>query len=635
MQRFLFWQKLLILMGISMFTLASGLSLAAWYSFRQAQNRIGEEGYEILSQQTEKFLKNQVQERARSMELQFAQTESIASYGAGVLGMQHKKKMVNEELVKYTLKNLFQSLGNPSARVYSSYAKLGLIIFPELKQMKSETFGISFQLSRYFPDDRDFERKEKMTLWSKPHPSAFDGGYDWVVDVIAPIDKQNPYSSFIGISISLTDLINQFNQLHPTRGSYSFIMDERQNLVAAQPHARLELAPKGKFVERGLIELSNTGNEELDTVFKEMGLGRSALMKVFIKGEEKYLAFHPLEGMNWRLGIVVPVSTATSASAQLQTIVEIGMKQALFRMLVGAFLIFGISLFIGSLLIRQLLIPLREVSLASKSMAAGDFKYRVNVTSTDEISHLAKVFNQMADHIQVLISHLEQRAKELEQLNQSLEQKVAERTSKLKERTVQLDSANKQLHIEIKEREEAEKALKLANEELQRLATVDGLTQIPNRRYFDEKLKSEWNRLAREKKPLSLIIFDVDYFKQYNDFYGHLQGDACLIQIAELALHVIKRPADFIARYGGEEFVLVLPNTEQKGAITIAKSIMQKLQKRKIPHEKSYINKFVTVSIGISTVIPKAKSSPEELIDIADQALYISKQEGRNRISYL
>jgi diguanylate cyclase (GGDEF)-like protein len=622
-------------MGISMFTLATGLSIAAWYSFHRAQNQIGIEGYDILSHQTEQFLKNQVQERARSLELQFAHAQSIASYGAGVLGMQLERRTVNQDMIEYILQNLFKSLGNPSAKVYSSSNKIGLAIYPALPHLKTEPFGISFQLSRYFPALKDFQKTEKSTLWSKPHPSAFDGGYDWVVDVISPVNKDKPYDSFIGISFSLTELITQFNQLHPTRGSYSFIMDDKQNLIAALPHARLELAPTGKFIERGLIQLANTENENLNTAFKEMGLGRSSLIKVLIKGEQKYLAFHPLEGMNWRLGIVVPVSTATSASAQLETIVEIGMKQALLRMLIGAFVIFGISLFLGSFLIRKLLIPLQQVSLASRSMVAGDFKQRVKVTSSDEISHLAQVFNQMADHIQVLISHLEHRAKELEQLNQSLEYKVSERTSKLRERTVQLGHANKQLHFEIKEREDAEKALRIANEALQRLATVDGLTQIPNRRYFDDKLQEEWGRLTREKQPLSLILFDVDFFKQYNDFYGHLAGDACLMQIAQLAKKSVKRPADFVARFGGEEFVLVLPNTERDGAIKIAKRIMQKLKKQGIPHERSDVSKYITISLGVSTIIPSVRSSRDKLIAMADQALYLSKEQGRNRYSFL
>lgn len=620
-------------MAIAMFSLAFGLFLATWYSFNQAQKQIGVEGYEILSRQTEQFLKNQVQERVRSLEIQFAQSESIASYGAGILGMESERKALNREMAEYMLKNLWESLGNPNAKVYFRSEKTGLILYPSDSHLNLKTFGVSFQLSRYFPEKKDFNANQKTILWSRPHASAFDGGHDWVVDVIAPINKKNPYDSFIGVSISLTNLITQFNQLHPTRGSYSFLMDENQNLVAALPHARLELAPAGQSNEKELIKLANNENEILNTAFKEMGLGRSSLMKIPIRGEEKYIAFHPLERMNWRLGIVVPVSIATSASTQLQTIVEMGMKHALVRMLIGTIIIFSISLFIGSLLVRQLLIPLQQVSIASRSMVAGDFKQRVNVTSSDEISNLAQVFNQMADHIQVLISHLEQRANELEQLNQSLEQKVTERTSKLEERTKQLDETNKILQSEIHERKEAQYALTIANETLQRLATLDGLTQIPNRRYFDEKLKEEWSRLSREKQPLSLILFDVDYFKQYNDFYGHLSGDACLIEIAGVALRSINRPADFVARYGGEEFVYVLPNTNKEGAIMIAKRLMKNLQKEQIPHEKSKVDPYVTLSLGIATIIPNSKMLPEELIALADKALYISKQQGRNRYS--
>ncbi|HMZ62879.1 MAG TPA: GGDEF domain-containing protein, partial [Leptospiraceae bacterium] len=166
-----------------------------------------------------------------------------------------------------------------------------------------------------------------------------------------------------------------------------------------------------------------------------------------------------------------------------------------------------------------------------------------------------------------------------------------------------------------------------------RLATVDSLTQIPNRRYFDERLQAEWNRLAREIQPLSLILFDVDFFKQFNDYYGHLAGDMCLIQIAKVASRSISRPADFVARYGGEEFVIVLPNTQEQGAIQIAKKLIRNLQKESIIHEKSSVSKKVTVSIGIASLIPTHEKSCEELIQLADKALYDSKESGRNKYS--
>ncbi len=619
-------------MGASMLALTLGLSFATWYSFVQAQKGIGIEGYNVLSNQTEQFLKNQAQERSRSLDLQFAQAQSVVSYGASEIALIVSEKQIDKKKILTALKNLFHSLGNSKAKVFFYSKKSGLITYQENKQNKLEEEHVEFHSPNFFPGIHNFAKKSESVLWSKPHPSLYDE-YEWVVDIIAPLNRLNPYETFIGISFSLTDLITQFNQLHPTRGSYCFLMDENQKLVAAPPHARVELAPNDNSLKEEQIHLNGYEDKVLEQALKEMALGRSALVKVSIKGNEKYLAYHPLEVMNWKVGIVVPVSIATSASIQLQRVVESEMKKSFYRIFIAAFFIFGISLLGGSFLVRHLLVPLEQVSLASKSMLDGDFKQRVIVKSTDEISNLARVFNQMADHIQVLISHLEQRANELEELNQSLEAKVVERTSKLEERTIQLDKANKQLQKEMRDREEAQEALTIANSTLQRLATVDSLTQIPNRRYFDERLQAEWNRLAREIQPLSLILFDVDFFKQFNDYYGHLAGDMCLIQIAKVASRSISRPADFVARYGGEEFVIVLPNTQEQGAIQIAKKLIRNLQKESIIHEKSSVSKKVTVSIGIASLIPTHEKSCEELIQLADKALYDSKESGRNKYS--
>ncbi len=174
--------------------------------------------------------------------------------------------------------------------------------------------------------------------------------------------------------------------------------------------------------------------------------------------------------------------------------------------------------------------------------------------------------------------------------------------------------------------------LQAANEELQRLATLDGLTQIANRRRFDEYLEAEWHRLKREKMPLSLILFDVDFFKPYNDTYGHLAGDDCLQQIASALLSIVKRPADLVARYGGEEFCVILPNTEIKGAIHLAQGIRQAVRNLGIPHTQSSVCDHVTVSLGVVSTVPNSEMSPQDLINEADKALYTAKQEGRDRV---
>jgi len=185
---------------------------------------------------------------------------------------------------------------------------------------------------------------------------------------------------------------------------------------------------------------------------------------------------------------------------------------------------------------------------------------------------------------------------------------------------------------DIGDRKRVEKELRLANLRLEQLAQTDGLTQVANRRHFDDRLHQEWQNLAPEKEPLSLILFDVDYFKHYNDFYGHQAGDLCLISIAAAARQAIRHPMDLVARYGGEEFVIILPRTDIVGAMSVAERLRNAIQNLAIPHAQSRANSVITISMGVSTLIPTLQNSPDNLLTQADQALYLAKQQGRNRV---
>lgn len=173
--------------------------------------------------------------------------------------------------------------------------------------------------------------------------------------------------------------------------------------------------------------------------------------------------------------------------------------------------------------------------------------------------------------------------------------------------------------------------LQAANRELKQLAISDGLTQIANRRHFNQSLESEWKRLARERSPLSIILCDIDYFKLYNDTYGHLAGDTCLQQVARVLRCATHRPADLAARYGGEEFVIMLPNTELAGAVRVAESIRSRMRRLAIAHINSPVKPRVTLSLGVASEIPASHVSPESLIRAADLALYQAKAMGRDR----
>lgn len=179
--------------------------------------------------------------------------------------------------------------------------------------------------------------------------------------------------------------------------------------------------------------------------------------------------------------------------------------------------------------------------------------------------------------------------------------------------------------------EETNAKLQQSNEMLQRMASVDGLTGIANRRYFDEFAVKEWRRAIRLSKPISLIMTDIDFFKIYNDTYGHLRGDDCLKQVAKALNDALKRPLDLVARYGGEEFVVLLPDTDSDGAAEVAKLMQENIANLEIIHTGSEVHEHLTISLGIATIAPSRGSTPDALIDFADKALYRAKAEGRNR----
>ncbi|MBF2001620.1 MAG: diguanylate cyclase [Synechococcales cyanobacterium M58_A2018_015] len=200
----------------------------------------------------------------------------------------------------------------------------------------------------------------------------------------------------------------------------------------------------------------------------------------------------------------------------------------------------------------------------------------------------------------------------------------------IRQQQQRLSEQNHRLQQEILHRQQVEAALRQANAKLQHLALLDSLTQIANRRRFDEYLQQEWQRLQRKETPLSLILCDIDFFKRYNDRYGHQAGDACLKQVTRALQQVVKRSTDLIARYGGEEFAIILPDTDHGGAVVVAQQIRDVVRQLQIPHRGSDVANWVTLSLGIACMIPTPAHSPRNLVEAADQALYSAKQNGRD-----
>lgn len=177
--------------------------------------------------------------------------------------------------------------------------------------------------------------------------------------------------------------------------------------------------------------------------------------------------------------------------------------------------------------------------------------------------------------------------------------------------------------------------LQAKNRELGRLGTLDGLTGIDNRARFEARLGEEWRRALREETPLSLILLDLDFFKAYNETYGHQAGDECLKKIACTLSATIARAGDLAARYGGEEFAVLLPNTDALGTLVVAEAIRVAVATLGIEHKASAIHRCLTVSAGTATVVPDELTTPEALVAKADQALFYAKQSGRNLVRQL
>jgi len=194
------------------------------------------------------------------------------------------------------------------------------------------------------------------------------------------------------------------------------------------------------------------------------------------------------------------------------------------------------------------------------------------------------------------------------------------------------DQAFKALSMMQKQLESANEELETSNKELQRLSSLDGLTGVANRRVFDETLEREWQRAVRANMPLSLLFADIDYFKRYNDHYGHQAGDDTLKKVADALKATVHRPADLVSRYGGEEFVMVLPDTTLEGAVAVANKVLNGVRGLNIPHENAEDNDRVTLSMGVAMLNPGESEKPEMLIEAADKALYRAKESGRNRV---
>lgn len=348
-----------------------------------------------------------------------------------------------------------------------------------------------------------------------------------------------------------------------------FILDSDSGNIVAQAG---EAAPaaNGHKVDPGLIDgISNSRYHG----------SQSAFVAYEDKNNQNYVAVYtPIANSSWLVVSSFPASNLTLETRALRN-----------KLILISWSVFILALLCAMLIARSIAIPLQQLIEAMKQSENDEQLIPIRRAGNDEITALAQQFNNMADKIR--------------QHKLLLEARVDERT----------------------------RALQNANDKLEALSTTDSLTGLANRRRFDEALANEWLRAMRSGQAITLLMLDVDWFKKYNDHYGHQAGDKCLREIAKVMQANAKRAGDLAARYGGEEFAFIAAEMDIGHALPLAETIRSAVEKLALPHIETAPG-CVTVSIGVATLVPEESHTPQTLVQLADEALYRAKNKGRNRV---
>ncbi|MBD1862479.1 MULTISPECIES: diguanylate cyclase domain-containing protein [Trichocoleus] len=458
--------------------------------------------------------------------------------------------------------------------------------------------GRFVETGRYYPFQKEAWYTEVMRT-SKPKWTSV---YTWqsfttnplAIAISSPVyDKNKNLIGAIAIEQRLSQISDFLRQLKISASTTIFIMERDGRMIANSSSTESFKVVNGTPTRLKASDSPDSLIQSTATALNQQfgsldGIQHRQQLRLVLQNQHQFVQIMPWQddlGLDWLVVVVIPESDFMQQ-------ININTRHTILLCTIALM----IAILTGIVTAHKVIQPILQINASAKAIADGNLAQTVNTQGVHELELLSHSFNRMADQLQ-------QSFTALENANYVLERRVEERTAELER----------------------------ANRELQRLSEVDGLTQIANRRYFDQYLAQEWHRLQREQQALSLILCDVDFFKKYNDFYGHQGGDCCLRRVAQVLQQTVKRPADLVARYGGEEFAIVLPSTDFKGAIAVARSIQHEIYQSQFPHPNSEVSEFLTISIGVSSVVPTNTASPEQLVTAADEALYEAKRQGRDR----
>lgn len=417
----------------------------------------------------------------------------------------------------------------------------------------------------------------------------------------------NPVKELQGMmaaDITLADISQFLQQIQVSDSGQVLIIERSGDVVASSAKEPPFVATAAGESRLPALQSSNaliqgTAEQLLQQFSRFDQIESAQQLTLRVDGQRQFVEVTPINnqlGIDWLMVVIIPEADFTEHIA--------ANNRTTLLLCVGAL---GIAALFGVAASHWLVKPIARLSEASRALASeatlseefreGALTQTVQSPNIRELNIMAQAFNQMVQQLKYSFSNLAE-------ANLELEQRVADRTQ----------------------------ALEQANKELERSIRIDDLTQVANRRRFTEYLDTVWLQHLRNHQPLSLLLCDVDFFKLYNDTYGHPAGDTCLRQIARAMEIVLKRPADLVARYGGEEFVVVLPQTNLAGGVRVAENMRAALKDMEIPHRTSSVASRVTLSIGVSCCMASTEVSVDTLIARADQALYLAKGEGRDRV---